>query len=275
MAVTALTPVLGVEISGVSGREFVDRRRADESLELLQRHSLLVYREANIDDADLVEFSRMLGDVVVAPVGSIDGHPEVSKVTLDPAQSALANYRLGTFHWHLDGANDLVPQKATLLTAREVDDEGGDTEFASMYAAYDALSAEERTEIEDLRVVHSFAASQRRLSPDASEKERAMWDRVPSREHPLVWRRRDGRASLLIGFTAEGIVGWPEAESEALLDRLLAWVTQPQFVVRHHWQVGDLVVWDNTGLLHRALPYSRDSRRLMHRTTLVGDEEVA
>ena len=113
------------------------------------------------------------------------------------------------------------------------------------------------------------------VAPEPTEKQRAAWDQVPSRVHPLVWRRRNGRRSLLIGSTAGRIVDLPEDESRALLDHLLEWVTQPRFVLRHHWRPGDLVVWDNTGLLHRAIPYEATSHRLLHRTTLVGEEAIA
>ena len=273
--VTTLTPTVGAEITGVSGRQLVDQRRAEDSLALLEQHGVVVYRDAHIDDDDLVAFSRMLGEVVVAPRGGTETHPEISKITLDPSQSELAKYRQGTFNWHLDGANDVLPQKATLLAAREVAEVGGDTEFATTYAAYQGLPADEQTELATLRVVHSFAAAQRRVHPDASDKQRAAWERVPAREHPLVWKHRNDRKSLLIGSTAERILGWPEDQSDALLDRLLEWSTQPQFVLRHHWRRGDLVIWDNTGMLHRALPYSPTSPRLLHRTTLVGEEEVS
>jgi alpha-ketoglutarate-dependent taurine dioxygenase len=90
-----------------------------------------------------------------------------------------------------------------------------------------------------------------------------------------VWKRRDGRKSLLLGATAGAVTGWPKDKSDELLARLLEFSTQPQFVLRHHWHVGDLVMWDNTGMLHRALPFEPTSLRLLHRTTLVGEEEVA
>jgi len=98
---------------------------------------------------------------------------------------------------------------------------------------------------------------------------------VPTRVHPLVWRRRSGRKSLLLGATAAEVVGWPADKGRALLDRLLTWCTQPQFTLRHAWRRGDLVMWDNTGMLHRALPFEPTSVRLMHRTTLLGEEPVA
>ena len=133
----------------------------------------------------------------------------------------------------------------------------------------------EKRALDCLRVVHSFAASQLLVEPNPSEQERAAWDRNPSREHPLVWTHRNGRRSMLLGSTAERVVGRSPAEGRELLDRLLEWSTRSQYVVRHTWQVGDLVVWDNTGMLHRALPYGPESTRLMHRASLAGEEAVA
>jgi len=123
-----------------------------------------------------------------------------------------------------------------------------------------------------LRVHHSFEASQRLVTPHPSEKEAAAWRRVPTHEMSLVWKRRDGRRSLVIGSTAEYIVGMDPAESRVLLDELLEWATAPRFRYTHEWQEGDLVVWDNTGMLHRALRYEASSQRTLHRTTIYGDE---
>ncbi len=276
MHATELSPAVGVEISCLSGADLVHRDAADECLATLERFGVIIYREIDISDADLVAFSRMLGDVVPNPTGEHQ-FPEIATITLDPAKTnaVLAWYRQGNFLWHIDGATDELPQRATLLTARRIDPAGGDTEFANTYAAYEALSSEEKERFAALRVVHSFAAAQQRAHPEATVEERAAWDRVPERVHPLVWTRRGGRRSLLLGATAGEVVGMPADEGKALLDRLLAWSTQPQFVVRHQWHQGDLVIWDNTGMLHRALPFEPTSPRLMHRTTLVGVEQVA
>lgn len=270
-----MSDTIGTQRVDRTSRDFADPAVADECLALLEAHGVVVYRSADISDTDLVAFSRMLGRVVVAPVGGLPDHPEISPVTLDPARSELAAYRKSTFFWHLDGAQDEVPQKATLLAAREIADEGGDTEFADTFMAYDALSDAAKAEIDDLRVVHSIAASQLLMHPDPTPKQRAAWDRTPSREHPLVWKRPDGRRSLLIGASAGEIVGRSPENGRALLDRLLAWCTEPRFVLHHQWKVGDLVVWDNTRMLHRALPYDPTSRRLLHRTTLEGERAVA
>ncbi|MBL7501056.1 TauD/TfdA family dioxygenase [Frankia sp. CNm7] len=274
ISVTQLSPRIGVEITGLTGRDLVDRTATKDCQAALDQHGVVVYREVHIDDTDLVAFSRMLGEVVVPKVNDPGEHSEIARITLDPTKSVLAGYRQGNFLWHIDGATDELPQKGTLLTAREVDPAGGDTEFANTYAAYAELSDEEKAEIADLQVVHSFAAAQRVAYPDATDKQRAGWDKVPSRVHPLVWTRRNGRRSLLIGATAGAVVGWRADRSRELLNRLLAWSAQPRFTLRHHWRRGDLVVWDNTGMLHRALPFQPTSSRLMHRTTLVGQELV-
>ncbi|KHO21459.1 TauD/TfdA dioxygenase family protein [Mycolicibacterium setense] len=272
---TLISEAIGVTVSGLSTEDFRTPGVAEQCRELLNRHGVVVYREAHISDADLVTFSRALGEVVVAKAGAHPDYPEISPVSLDPTKSHLAGLRRSTIFWHADGLMDVLPQKATLLTARDVADDGGDTEFANTYAAYDALTEARKAELAAYRVVHSVAASQLLLNPNPSPEELTAWNRAPSREHPLVWRHRDGRHSLLIGATAGEIVGMTPDDSRALLDELLAWTTQPQFVLRHQWTVGDLVVWDNTGMLHRAIPYEPTSPRLMHRTTLVGEEEIA
>lgn len=274
VTVTPLGPTTGVEISGLSGSALVERSVADECLAALEQYGVVVYREAAVEDDDLVAFSRLLGDVVPLPMGAHE-HREIQRITRDASKSKLAAYREATFFWHIDGTTDEVPNRATLLTARQVTDDGtGDTEFANTYAAYAALPEADRARLESLRVVHSFAASQSLVHPDPSPHERAAWDRVPSREHPLVWTRRSGRRSLLIGSTAGAVTGLPDEEGRALLEHLHAWSTQPRFTVRHRWRVGDLVVWDNTGMLHRAQPYGEGSARLMHRTSLAGTEAI-
>lgn len=275
VSITPISESIGVEVRGLGSADFTSELTAAQCRRLLAAHGVIVYREAHISDANLVTFSRMLGEVVVAGTGGHPDFPEISPVTMDPTKSALAGLRRSTIFWHTDGLTDAVPQKATLLTAREVADDGGDTEFANTYAAYESLPPERKAEVDSYRVVHSVAASQLLLEPDPSAEQLEKWNRAPSREHPLVWTHTDGRKSLLIGATAGDIVGMDHAAGRAVLDELLDWSTQPQFVLHHTWAVGDLVVWDNTGMLHRAMPYEPTSRRLMHRTTLVGEEAVA
>ena len=271
-----ITPSVGVEIVGMTADALLEPQAAADTQRALDQYGVVVYREINISDEQLVSFSRRLGTLVVQPTGEHQ-YPEIQTITLDPTKTnaLLASYRQGNFHWHIDGAIDEYPQKATFLTARAVDPAGGDTEFANIYAAYSALSDDERAEIAEIEVVHSFAHAQSLANPDATDEQRTSWDRVPPRVHPLVWTRANGRQSLLLGATAAEIVGWSHESSRALLDRLLDFSTQPQFTLRHTWRTGDLVIWDNTGMLHRALPFEPTSVRLMHRTTLVGVEPVS
>lgn len=251
-----ITDAIGWEVTGMSAAELVSRRGADYTAEALARHGVVVFREVNVSDEQLLELSRMLGTLVVQPTGE-HRYPEIQTITMDPAKTSalMVSYRQGNFHWHIDGATDEIPQKGTLLAARAVDPSGGDTEFASTYAAYEALPDADKAEIASLKVLHTFAHAQSLANPEPTAEQRASWDRVPARVHPLVWTHRDGRKSMLLGATAAEVVDWPADRGRALLDRLLDWSTQPRFRLRHRWRTGDLVAWDNTGMLHRALPF--------------------
>jgi alpha-ketoglutarate-dependent taurine dioxygenase len=164
------------------------------------------------------------------------------------------------------------PPKASVLSARRTARKGGQTEFANVQAAYAALPAEETAELEALRVMHTVTASVREV---ASYDELDPKRRDLRHEHPLVWTRKNGARSLLVGYTADYVIGQPRAEGRALLARLLEWTAQPAFTYRHHWREGDLVIWDNTATLHRVIPYAPDSGRKMHRTSVAGLEAVS
>ncbi len=275
VTITPVKPEIGVEITGVRGHEFVDRSIAAECQDLLEQHGVVVYREANIADDDLVAFSRLLGPVHERPKSEDSGYPEISIVSLDPSLSTAAAVQPGTFAWHIDGTTSEFPHKATLLTCWEVPNDGsGDTEFANTYAAYEALSDADKAELDGVLVEYSYANASHREILGLSDEAREVFESTPPKVRPLVWRRRSGRRSMLLGSTASAVVGWSSDASRELLDRLLEWATRPRFVLTHHWRLGDLVVWDNTGMLHRARPYEISSRRLMHRTALVGEETV-
>ena len=268
-----LTETVGAEVVGLTQTELLD----DDDLpglvlDNLEANGVLVFRDLHLDDASQVAFSQRLGRVEVFGTGE---HPEIFVVTLDPARNRAAAYLRGTFDWHIDGLTDDIPIMATLLSAHAVADSGGETEFASTYAAYDDLSDQEKEWFESLRVVHSIEAAQRRVTPAPTPEQLAVWRARPAKEQPLIWRHRDGRRSVVLGPTADHVVGLGPDESEALLADLLARATAPERVYRHEWAVGDLVIWDNRGVLHRALPYDPASPRDMHRTTLHGDEAIA
>ena len=272
LATEKLGASVGAEILDVD----CDRMLHDEAfpaacLEALEQNGALVFRDLHIDDATQVAVSRKLGNVEVFGKGE---RPEIFRVTLDPAKNPAAAYLRGTFDWHLDGATDDIPIMATVLSAHAVAASGGETEFTSTYAAFDDLGDDEQERYLQLRVVHSFEAAQRLVNPYPSEKELAMWRKRPAKTHPLVWRHRSGRRSLVLGATASHVDGMELDEGRALLAELLAWSTAPDRVYRHGWNVGDMVIWDNRGVLHRALAYDASSAREMHRTTISGDEPI-
>jgi alpha-ketoglutarate-dependent taurine dioxygenase len=263
---------IGAEVLGVDRDQLLD----DESLpaavlEALAENGVLVFRGLYLDDDTQVAFCDKLGEVVKSPSSP---KPGIMRVSADPAKNPIARYLRGNFNWHLDGAMADVPTKATVLTAHAVAGSGGETEFASTYGAYDNLSAAEKDRFESVRVIHSSEAAYRLAYPDPPPEQEADWRTGPRKEQPLVWSQRNGRRSLVLGATADLVVGMGVAEGRALLDDLLARATEPGRVYRHEWAVGDTVIWDNRGLLHRARPYASDSPRDMHRTTLVGDEPI-
>jgi alpha-ketoglutarate-dependent taurine dioxygenase len=240
-------------------------------LDALDANGVLVFRGLDLDDATQVAFSKRLGLVEMVGRGE---RPEIFRITLDPAKNPSAAYLRGTFDWHIDGCTDDVPIKATILTAHVVAASGGETEFASTYAAYDDLTDDEKERFASVRVVHTIEASQRLHNPDPTPEEVERWRQRPPKEHPLVWEHRSGRRSLVLGATTAGVIGMEPTAGRALLDDLLARATRPDRVYRHRWEAGDMVIWDNRGVLHRACPYDPSSGRDMHRTTLTGDEPI-
>jgi alpha-ketoglutarate-dependent taurine dioxygenase len=264
---------VGAEVLDVDAERMLhDETLADECLELLDRFGVLVFRELHLDDETQVAFSRRLGPV--ERVGRRDDGAEIFRVTLDPAKNPAADYLKGTFDWHIDGMTDDIPIMATVLSAHQVAASGGDTEFASTYAAYDDLSDTEQQRALNTRVVHSFLAAQLLAHPNPSKEEVEFWSKRPPKTHPLVWRHQNGRRSLVLGATTDHVEGMDEAAGRAYLDDLLERSTVPERVYRHEWAVGDLVIWDNRGVLHRATRYDATSARDMHRTTIAGNEAV-
>ncbi|HKY22053.1 MAG TPA: TauD/TfdA family dioxygenase [Vicinamibacterales bacterium] len=235
--------------------------------ELLEKRGVLVFPSIGLTDAEHVAFTGTLGKVAREMAGEI-----VYKVTLYTNANARADYLKGSFYWHLDGTMNPVPILASLLSAKKLSPEGGDTEFCNTYAAYDDLSAEDKAACEPLRVMHSTWNSLFYYEPEPDLKTLRNLMAIGDRELPLVWTHRSGRKSLVLGCTAHHVVDMEFRKSVELLVRLREFATQPQFVYRHQWTVGDLVIWDNTGTLHRATPYDCNSGRMMHRTKLEGEE---
>jgi alpha-ketoglutarate-dependent taurine dioxygenase len=262
LGATVRAEVCGVDVDRLAG----DATLATILVDALEAHGALVFRDLHISPEQQVAFCRHIGEVDCSSSNhDVEG---IYRISLDPRTNRTAAYLRGTFVWHVDGCTptgDEWPQMATVLSAKAVPARGGETEFANSYAAYADLTEEEESRLHTLRVVHSLEASQRRVNPDPTEKQLAAWRSQPEHEHPLVWTHRSGRHSLLIGASADHIVGMSLDEGRALLDELLERATTPDRVYRHEWTVGDTVIWDNRGVLHRAAPYDADSGREMLR----------
>ena len=265
---TPLSPRIATQIDS-DAASLTSGRHAKEIRALLEQRGALVFRRANLTDEQQLTFARTLGGVIE------QGNKGIFKVTLDTKENAMADYLRGTVLWHIDGFGDDVPTLASMLSARRLSAVGGQTEFANTYAAFEDLPATRRQELQKLRVVHTMVATQRDVFPNPTPAQQAAWARFADKTHPLVWTHRSGRKSLVLGSSASHVVGMSMDEGRALLDELLAWATQPKFVYRHEWSIGDLVIWDNTGCMHRVAAYPADSGRMMHRTTLVGEEAIA
>jgi alpha-ketoglutarate-dependent taurine dioxygenase len=266
---TDLTEHIGAEVR-VDGVEcLLEPEVGRQVRDLLVRRGVLVFKRIALTDGQQVALAGHMGKV------RDEGQKGIFKVTLDKSLNATGEYLKGSFLWHMDGTHDAVPLFASLLSGRKLSPIGGQTEFASSYRAYEALAQPLKDRIAGLKVVHSVAWSMSQAGIERTAENAANWSRNSDRTHNLVWTHEDGRKSLVIGCHASHVVGMDIDEGRKLIRELIAWTTQPRFVYRHEWDVGDLLIWDNTGVLHRAEPYPFDSGRMMHRTTLVGEEAFA
>jgi alpha-ketoglutarate-dependent taurine dioxygenase len=266
LEVIELKDAIGAEVRAEAQR-LLTPQAAAQLRALLVRRGVLVFRGLQLGDEQQVALAGLMGTL------REEGEKGIFKVSLD--KGGRGDYLKGSFNWHIDGTHDAVPVFASLLSARRLSASGGQTEFANSYAAWQALPAEMQARIEQLRVVHSVETSMRRADIAPTPENLAFWRSIPDKTHRLVWTHGSGRRSLVIGCHASHVVGMERGESDALLQELLQWTTQPRFKYRHEWTPGDLLIWDNTGVLHRVEPYPLDSGRVMHRTTIKGEEEFS
>lgn len=265
---TYLNDLVGSEIE-IETRFLTQPEQVQALRQRLIERGILVFKQQHLKEEDQLAFARLLGNLR-EELGK-----GIYKITLDKKTNAHADYLKGSFLWHIDGTHDDIPPFATLLTGLTLSETGGQTEFANSYAAYEALSESMKTKIADLQVEHSVEVSMSRAGIEPSEENLTYWRSFPIKKHNLVWTHKSGRRSLVIGCHAHKVVGMDKSESDALLSELLEWATQPRFVYRHEWSPGDLIVWDNTGVIHRVEPYPLDCGRVMNRSTLMGEEPFA
>jgi taurine dioxygenase len=260
----------------------IDLRRVDDAgFAAIHRawvaHGVLLFREQSPTDDDLVAFSRRLGGLDLAPIQEtgrrfVEGFPEIYVVSNVVENGVpIGSLGAGEAVWHTDMSYLPEPPKASLLYALEVPPHGGDTFFCSMYAALERLPAALRRRAAGLRVKHDGtynSGGYLRQGVTATDDPRLS----PGAVHPLVCRHPDsGREMLYLGRRRNAwLVGLDLAESEALLDALWAGIDDPAIAYRHHWRVGDLVMWDNRCTMHRRDAFDPASRRVMHRTQVKG-----
>jgi alpha-ketoglutarate-dependent taurine dioxygenase len=267
---------IGVRIEGVDAARFGgDPELPLQCLEVLEEHSVIVFPELFVTNRQHVEFSRRLGELEIARHPTVLGFPELVTVSRDESKVPIADYFAASFLWHTDGLLIGRPHRLSILRMVSNADDGGDTEFSSSYSAYEALTQSEKKLIADLRVVHSLETQLLQIHPDAGPDQVQGWrTKMPAQEHPLVWERKSGRRALLCGSSASHVVGMEPAAGRALLGKLLAEATSQEHVYRHRWSVGDVVMWDNPGCMHRVYPYDPASNREMARTTVLGTEVI-
>src|SRR5713101_559277 len=279
--VTPLRACLGAEIRGVDLTRPLVPEAFAEIEAAFNRHGILVFPDQLLTDEQQLAFSRLFGPLEVNPNyagAKMRLRADVADISnLDPEGRVLARddrrnlFNLGNQLWHTGSSFKRVPAKCSLLSACELPSPGpmggGETEFADLRAAWDALPEARQRELDGRVVEHSIFRSRSQIGfADFNDE---IFNQLPPVPQALVRHHlASGRTSLYLASHASHIVGWPVEEGRALIEELIAFATQPQFVHRHRWSVDDLVIWDNRCTMHRGRPYDDTQRRVLHRTTV-------
>jgi len=283
MNIRQLGPGFVGEVSGLDLTKPLPKEDIDAIHAGMDRYAVLIFHDQPLDDAQQLAFTQSLGPIELA-IGVSLRKPEEQRLpntfadvsNLDKDGKPFARddrrrlYALGNQLWHSDSSFKVIPAKYSLLHARKVVSKGGNTEFADMRQAYDALDQEMKQLCETLICEHSQMFSRAKhgfteFTPEERERLKPVLQRLV-RVHPST-----GRKSLYLSSHAGRIVGWPEPEAKAFLMDLTEMATQREFTYAHKWRVGDLVIWDNRSTMHRARPFPHDQPRDVRRTTLMGD----
>jgi alpha-ketoglutarate-dependent 2,4-dichlorophenoxyacetate dioxygenase len=279
ISIERIHPRFGARITGVDLRR-VDDATFKDIVDAFNEHSVLVFPRNLLSDAEQIAFSQRFGGLEetitsiankrgvarqIADLSNVDDEDRM----IDPDDRRMI-YHSANQMWHTDSSFKRVPALASLLSGRECPPEGGETEFASMRAAYELLPDDRRRWLEGRIAVHSFGYSRGLVSKNLLRPEDEA--QVPPVEQVLVRTNPvNGRKSIYVASHASHIIGMPVEESRALLRELIDLSTRPDNVYRHVWTVGDLVMWDNRCMLHRGRPWDgKKYRRVMHRTTVAG-----
>jgi alpha-ketoglutarate-dependent 2,4-dichlorophenoxyacetate dioxygenase len=275
-------PFFAGEVSGIDWRKVPSPQEAEAIHRGMDEFGVLVFRNQDLDDEQQVAFSRALGPLESA-TGDI-AKPEERRLSMDVNDISNVDkdnkvvarddrrrlFGLGNQLWHSDSSFKSVPAMYSILSARIIPEKDGNTEFADMRAAYDALDDKTRAEVHDLICRHSQVFSRGILGfTEFTDDERVKW--APVRQRLVRRHPRSGRLSLYLSSHAGEIEGWPVPEARAFLRDLNEHATQRQFVYAHVWQPHDIVMWDNRATMHRARRYDHTKVRDLHRTTLTNE----
>ncbi|MFT5444937.1 MAG: alpha-ketoglutarate-dependent 2,4-dichlorophenoxyacetate dioxygenase [Gammaproteobacteria bacterium] len=279
LGIRKLTDNLAAQVDGVDLTEPLDDASVARLRSALDDYSVLVFRNQHFDNESQIAFSTRFGpleNMLYKREG--DGNTPISNITnVDFRTDEIflpGHVRLransGNEMWHTDSSFKPVPALCSMLSGREVPPHGGDTQFASCRAAYEAMSPAEQQSLDGLVAEHSYAWSRSRV-PGYEAPAEALAQVPPVRQAVLRSNPGNGRKNFYTGAHASHILGWPVEKGRKLLQDLVAKATQPQFVYEHKWQQFDFVVWDNRCVLHRATAFeSEKHRRVMRRTTVAG-----
>jgi alpha-ketoglutarate-dependent 2,4-dichlorophenoxyacetate dioxygenase len=283
VAIRQIHPLVAGEVSGTDITKPVSKEDVAAIEAGMDKYAVLVFRDQDITDEQQMQFSLNFGTIESGRTGNVTkpgdhrlpvGMADVSNLGKDgkprPRDDRQRLFALGNLLWHSDSSFRAIPAKYSLLSARTVNSKGGNTEFADMRAAYDALDEETRAEVEDLICEHSLMYSRGSLGfLDYTDEEKQMFKPVRQRlvrVHPVT-----GRKSLYLSSHAGTILGRPTPDARILLRDLTEHATQPSFVYVHKWKLHDLVMWDNRQTMHRGRRYDETQARDVRRTTVAGD----
>jgi len=274
--VRPLCAAFGAELTGVNLSRAVDDELYQRIHATFLDYQLILFRDQDVPPENQVALGRRFGEVQVHVMNQYhaDGFPELYFLSnLDEKGVPNGGHPdKGTLAWHTDGSWRRVTGQATIMYAVEVPGEGGDTHFCDMYGAYDALDREMKARLADLRAVHNldFSRSRRHGEDPMTEDQKR---EVPPVDHPIVRTHPEtGRKCIFLGDHAETIVGLDYREGRELVEEINALAVRPELSYRHCWRPGDLAIWDNRCLMHRATSYdTARERRVMRRCTILGE----
>jgi alpha-ketoglutarate-dependent taurine dioxygenase len=267
-----LTPNIGSEFK-VDKDALLSGAASAEIRALLVKRGVVIARDIELTDDEQRQLAKTLGDVRLGTFRK-EGEDGLMAVTQDEKiNPEYAKFFFGSLLWHMDGHYEEVPPFATVVRPKVLPPVSH-TDFANTYAAYEGLSAEDKALVGGLKVIHTMQSALFPAKRDCTPEEFALWSSYPERAHPLVWHHKSGRKSLILSTSGSHIPGMHPVDSQELLQRLMAHATQPKFTYRHEWRMNDLLLWDNTGTMHRARPHDPAFKRVLARFTLNGEEPI-